>query len=323
MITDFGRTRRLVDSAQLHAEAQNQVVETARADILIATSRAYFSVLRAESVLTVARQTVDARQVVVDQITALARAQLKSQLDVSFAAVNLSDARLLLVQATNAVTAAEADLANALGLPAQTSFALSEEPMPAPPDGDVETLVQDALRDRPELQDLRLEQRSAESLTKAEHDLSYPTVSAAAAAGFVPAGEAAVPGRYGAAGINMSIPIFNGGLFRARQTEAEFKAKADRDRVVDMANRITRDVRVAFVDAQTAMQRVTLTDEMVAQARQALDLAQGRYDLGLGSIVELSQAQLSLTTAQIGSSTAKYEYALQRAVLDYQTGAMR
>src|ERR1700690_1697659 len=67
LLTDFGRTRGMIVSAKLHAQAQDQVTETARADILIATARAYFGVLRAQAVLKVAEQTVTARQLVSDQ----------------------------------------------------------------------------------------------------------------------------------------------------------------------------------------------------------------------------------------------------------------
>jgi len=123
--------------------------------------------------------------------------------------------------------------------------------------------------------------------------------------------------------VNLSIPIFNGGLFHARQTEAELKARAASDNVTDLANRVTRDVRVADLDAQTAFERVGLTDQLLKQAQLALDLAHGRYDLGLSSIVELSQAQLNLTAAQIGSAAARYAYQLQRTILDYQTGVLR
>jgi outer membrane protein len=323
LITDFGRTRDLIDSAKFRAQGQDQAAEAARANVLIAAARAYYALLRARAVLTVAQQTVKARQVVVDQVTALAISNLKSQLDVSFASVNLSDAQLLLVQSENSVKAAEADLANALGLPSQTSFAVQEELMPEALPSDVTPLVAQAIRDRPELKDLRLEQNSAERLAKAEHALYYPTLSATGTAGFVPAAETAVPGRYGAAGVNLNIPLFNGGLFRARQAEAESRATAASDNVNDLANRVTRDVRVAYLDAQTAFERVGLTDQLLKQAQLALDLASGRYDLGLSSIVELSQAQLNLTAAQIGSASARYEYQLQRAVLDYQMGALR
>ena len=323
LVTDFGRTKNLVASAQLRAQAQDQVTETARANILIATARAYFGVLRARSVLTVAQQTVMARQLVSDQVTALANSNLKSLLDVSFANVNLADSQLLLSQAQSDVKSAEAELANALGLPGQTAFTLQEENFPeaVPPSAD--PLIMQALQDRPELKDLRLEQSAAERQAKAEHALFYPTIAVTGAAGFVPTGEAAVPGRYGAIGLNLAIPILNGGLFRARQTEAELKAKAANENVNDLANRVTRDVRVAYLNAQTAFDRVGLTDQLLKQAQLALDLARGRYDLGLSSIVELSQAQLNLTSAQIGVASARYDYQTERSILDYQIGALR
>jgi outer membrane protein len=322
MITDFGRTGNLVAMAKLQASAQDQVTETTRAQILLNTSRAYFSVLRAQALLKVAAQTVAARQAVADQVTALAESKLKSTLDVSFANVNLADARLLQVQAQNDLKAAEADLATAMGLPNESSFVLDEEPMPAPMPDQVSDLIRQALQNRPELKDLRLQQSAAERFTKAEHALYYPYVGVVGTAGFVPTGVETVPGRYGAVGMNITIPIFNGGLFKARQTEAELKAKAASENVNDLQNRVTRDVRVAFLNATTAYDRIALTRQLLQQAKTSLDLAQTRYDLGLGNIVELSTAQLNLTTAQITDTRAQYEYQTQRIIVDYQIGVL-
>lgn len=323
LVSDFGRTRSLIETAKLHAQAQDQVTETARADILLATGRAYFNVLRANSVLQVAQQTVSARQLVSDQVTALEANRLKSQLDVSFANVNLSDAKLLLSQAQNDLKSSEAQLAAAMGLPNQTEFVLSAEPLPGALSDNLDPLIQDAIQNRPELKDLRLEQSAAERFIKAEHALYYPTVAALGTAGFVPAGEAPVPGRFGAAGVNISIPIFNGGLFRARQTEAELRAQAAAQNVSDLANRVVRDLRVAFLAAKTSYERIALTDELLKQAQLALDLAQSRYNLGLSSIVELSQAQLNLTSAQIESASARYQYQSDWTAVQYQTGALK
>ena len=264
-----------------------------------------------------------ARQLVSDQITALAQSQLRSQLDVTFANVNLSDAKLLQLQAENGVNSANAELATALGLPNQTTFDITDEPMPTALPTQADPLIAQAMQNRPDLKSLQLQQSAAERFTHAEHDLYYPTVMALAAAGGVPAGEPQVPGAYGAVGINVSIPILNGGLFKARESEAALKAKAAAQNVADLANRITRDVRVAWLNANTALQRVTLTQELVSQAQQARDLAQSRYQLGLSSIVELSQADLNLTSAQIESATARYDYQAQRSLVDYQTGALR
>ena len=323
LITDFGRNGNLVESAKLRAQAQDQVTETTRAQILLATDRAYFAVLRAQSVLKVAEQTVDARTLVVDQVTALAQSNLKSQLDVSFASVNLSDAKLLLAGARNDIQAAQAQLVTAMGIPGQKSIALAEEPMPDFLPDQVDPLIQSALGKRPELANIHLEQSAAERFAQAERALQYPTIGLFGTAGFVPAGQDVIPGKYGAVGVNINVPVFNGGLFKARRTEADLRAKAVAQNGNDLANRIARDVKVAYLNASTAYERLGLTAQLLEQARLALDLSQSRYDLGLSSIIELSQAQLNLTSAQIVSASAKYDYQAQRSVLAFETGDLR
>ncbi len=323
MITDFGRTSNLVATAKLRAQSQDQVTESTRAQILLAASRAYFNLLRAQAILKVANETVNARQLVVDQISALAESKMRSTLDVSFAKVNLSDAKLLQVQAENDVKSADADLATAMGLPGEAAFVLSEEPMPAPLPDKVNDLIRGAMQDRPEIKDLRLQETADERFARAEHALYFPSIGMIGTAGIVPAGEAIIPGRYGAVGMNISIPIFNGGLFKARQAEAELKSKAAAQNVTDLENRVIRDVRVAYLNANTAADRMTLTQELLSQAELALDLAQTRFDAGLGSIVELSQGQLNLTSAQIANTAAKYDYQSLRVVVDYQIGALK
>jgi len=326
LVTDFGRTRNLVDSAKLHAQAQDRLTQTSRAQILLAVDRAYFGALRAEAVLKVAQETVSARQLVGDQVSTLARSNLKSTLDVSFANVNLADARLLLASAQSDVKTAYAELATAMGLPgqyAQGGFSLTPEPLPDALPASVDPLLDAALRDRPELANLRLEQNSAQRFAQAEKDLMLPTIGVAASAGLVPTGDVQVPGRYGAAGVNVNIPILNGHLYRARRTEAELRAKAAAQNVNDLANRVTQEVRIAYLNASTAFERLSLTAQLLDQARLALDLAQRRYDLGLGSIVELSQAQLNVTAAEIAGSSAQFEYQAQRANMSFQIGALR
>jgi len=321
-ITDFGRTARLTESTQLHARAQQQNVQATRAEVVLQVDRLYYSALRARAVLEVARQTVQARQLLVDQVTALANSKLKSALDVSFAKVNLSDAQLLFVKAENDVQASYAQLSTALGYREQREYQLVEEPLPAAPPGNEKALVTQALGERPDLSDLRLEQDSAAQFAKAEKDLWFPTVSSLWTAGVTPAHAANLSDHYAAGGVNVNFPIFNGHLFGARRAEANFKAQAAQEKVRSAENQIARDVRLALLNTNTAYQRLELTAELLSQAAQALELAQARYNLGLGSIVELSQAQLNNTAAQIEQSSAKYEYQMQRAVLDYEIGVV-
>jgi outer membrane protein len=132
-----------------------------------------------------------------------------------------------------------------------------------------------------------------------------------------------VPNYFDAAAINVQIPVFNGHLFAARRAAASLRAQAEAQRLRDLEDRIARDVRSAWADSTTAYQRLSVTDQLLQQANLALDLAQARYKLGLGSIVELSQAQLNQTQAQIEQASAKYEYQSQAALLAYQTGSLR
>ncbi len=122
--------------------------------------------------------------------------------------------------------------------------------------------------------------------------------------------------------MNVQIPIFNGFLFTARAREADLRTQAARQRLLDLRNRISRDVRTAWLNASSTYQRLAVSAQLLDQSNRALDLAQTRYKLGLGSIVELSQAQLQQTQAEIGNAQAGYDYRLALAILRYQTGGL-
>jgi outer membrane protein len=150
-----------------------------------------------------------------------------------------------------------------------------------------------------------------------------PTISALGAAGLVPFNETPLAPRYAAAGFNVNIPIFNGHLFSALQSEANFRAQAENQYLRDLQNQIVRDVQTAWLNANSAYQRLSVTDRLLEQANLALDLAQSRYRLGLSSIIELSQAELNQTEARIEQASAKYDYDAQYSLLNYQLGALR
>jgi outer membrane protein len=320
LVTDFGRTHELVKSSNLHAQAQQENVVTARASVILAVDQAYFAVLKAQSVLQVAQETVKNRQVVVDQISAMARSQLKSDLDVSFASVDLSQAQLLLLQAQDDLQVSFADLSTALGYSDQRTFTLAEEPLPSSPLPDPSQSINQALQNRPELVSQRLDVSAANSYATAERDLFFPTISGVGTAGVTPYRQDTLASHYAAAGFNVNIPIFNGRLFGAREAEAKYRAQAGQQFLRDLQDRIVRDVRAAWLNANAAFERLSVTKQLLAQATQSRDLSQARYNVGLSSIVELSQAQLNLTQAQIADATAKFDYQAQLAQLNFAIG---
>ncbi len=320
LITDFGRTTNLAASANYAAKAESQNALATKEQILLAVDQAFYSALQAHAVLTVAQQTVSARQTLSDQVEALFKSKLRSQLDFSFAAVNLAQAKLLLLDAENNQDAALAALSAVLGYPGLRNFQLVEDTTPITlPPGNVDDLIASAFAMRPEILALDFQYQSAEKFQSAEHDLFYPTIQAVGVVGDTPVRNPVLSNWYGAVGINVGIPLFNGFLYSARSREARLRTQATQDRLRDLQNRISRDVRTSWLNANTAYQRVSVTQQLVDQANLALDLAQTRYNLGLSSIVELSQAQLQQTQAQISSAQAGYDYRLALAVLRYQT----
>jgi outer membrane protein len=323
LLTDFGRTHELVKSSSLHAQAQQENVTVTRADVLLRVDQAYYSVLKSQAVLQVAEKTVKTRQLVADQVGALAKNKLKSGLDVSFANVNLSQAQLLLVQAQNDLQASFAELSAALGLSDQRTFTLAEEAVPGAPPADITQLVQQALQNRPEIISQRLDVNSAQSYATAARDLWFPTITAVGTAGLTPYGADQLAPRYAAAGFNVNIPLFNGHLYGALRSEATAQAQAQQEYLRDIQNRVVRDVQRAWLNSNSAYQRLSLTDQLLAQANQALDLAQERYKLGLSSIIELSQAQLNQTQAEIEQTSARYDYETQLSGLNYSLGALK
>jgi len=323
LITDFGRTRNLIASQRLREKARQADVNATKEDIILATDQVFFQAVQAQATLRVAQQTVEARQTLVDQVSALAAAKLKSELDLSFAQVNLSQAKLLQLDAQSNLDAAKAALAAVLGYDHPVNYELVEDT------GDLQTLpsnvdqsVTDALQNRPDLQSLRLSEQAAQKFSVAQREQLLPTVSALGVVGYTPLGASQyfTSSWYGAVGLNLNVPIFNGFRYVAQASEAALEATAQSERVRDLRNRVVRDVRTAWLAANTELQRVTVAEELLKQANLALSLAQTRYQLGLSSIVELSQAQLQQTEAAIANANARAQFGLAYAGLQFQTG---
>jgi outer membrane protein len=323
LITDFGRTANLTASSRFKAQAENQNANATREQVLLRVNVSYFGTLGAQAVLHVAQQTVETRQLLLDQVSLLASNKLKSELDVSFARVAVQESELLLQKAQNDLDDAMTSLSTALGYRNPRPFQLVESPPLIPANtNDVSQLVETALAERPELLSLRNEHDAAQRFAKSERDSRLPTVSAMGVAGASPNHDSHLPDNYAAGGIQLSMPLFAGGYYTARQHAAELQAQADSELVRALEDNIVRDVHIAWSDVNNALVQLHTTEELVQNAAEAYDLAQARYKIGSSSIVELSQAQLSLTSAQIATANARYNVLIQQANLEYQTGVL-
>jgi len=326
LITDFGKTVNLVASSKLQERAQNANALATTEDIVLATDQAFYNALQAQALLRVAQEntlTLGTTQTQVNQMTAN---KLKSTLDLSIANVNLSQAKLLELDAENNRDATMAALDAVLGLDRSQVYDLEDDTAAAaPPPPDADPLIRTALEQRPDLEALNLDQQAAMKYSKAERDQMLPSIMALGTVGATPIrpdGTYYLNNWWGGVGVNMNIPIFNGFLYTAQAKEASLRAQADAEQSRDLRDRIVRDVRTSWLAANTAYQKVGVTAELLREANLSLGLAQTRYKLGLSSIVELSQVQYSQVDAAIGNTNAQYQYRLALATLNYQIGAL-
>jgi outer membrane protein len=323
LITDFGRTTNLVASSKLQERAQQANELATKEDVVLVTDQAFYNTLQAQALLKVAKQTVNLRQTTQSQVNQLTQNKLRSTLDLTFASVNLSQAQLLQLDAQNNADAAMASLDEVLGLDHPASYTLVDNAKNSPPPPpDEQGLLDLAIKQRPDLQSLDLSRQSQEKFSHAQHDQMLPSLSALGTVGGTPvrAGQYYVSSWDGAIGANMNIPIFNGFLYSAQAKEAKLRAQATAEQSRQLRNVIVRDVQTAWLDANNAFTRLGVTAQLLNQANESLGLAQTRYKLGLSSIVELSQAQLQQTEAEIANTNAQYQYRLTLAALDFQTG---
>ena len=327
LITDFGRTGNLVAASALRAKAADMNSLATADQIRLAVDQAFYNALQALAEQKVAGQTVAARQAVSDQVTTLFQNKLRSELDVSFANANLAQANLLLLDMQNNYQAALSRLSLVLGFPRQQGFELLEtDAISNPPPNSVEELVEQAYGNRPEVMAQDYEYRAAQHFQRAERDLALPSVEVLGVVGkvpFAPTANGVQPftSWYGAAGVNINIPVFNGFLYPARSKQAALRTQATHEQLRDLKDRIANEVRTSWLNAMTAFSRINVTQQFVNQTNLSLDLSQARYTIGLSSIVELSQAQLQQTQAQIQYAAAKYQYSIAQSVLRFEIAA--
>jgi len=322
LITDFGRTANLAGSAKLQAEAAADNAQATREQILLAIDAAFFAAVQAQAVTRVAEQTITNRQSFLDQVNELAKVKLRSELDVSFARVNVEEAKLLLSKAQNDLNGGFAQLSTLMGLREPKEYRLVEGPLLPEVSTNVSEFVQQALRERPDLLSLRNQREAAIKFARGEKALSYPTISAVASAGVVPIRDPALPENYAAAGLVLSVPLFAGGYYSARREAAQLEAQADAERLRDLEDNIIRDVRVAWLNTQNSYDSYRITGQLLENAKQSYELAQARYKQGISSIVEFNQAELNRVSAEISYASTRYEYLIQQSALSFQTGSI-
>ena len=330
LIYDFGQTAHKVLAERAGQEAAGKDIQTHKATVILRVQQAYIHGLRQKRLVEIAEETVRERGVLRDQIATLYKRELKSKLDLAFISVELRNAEVQLLQANNELRAAFAGLNNAMGVRGSEDYTLEDLPVAAASTDTLETLILQALGDRPELLGTTDRITQADERLSSAQALNRPTIAAQGMYGAIHFSDAPLnqyagshPGQtnlWWGAGATVSVPIFTGFLIENRTAEArEQKYKAEQKKV-DLSNRIALEVTDTYLNLKTAQQQVQVEEKEVESARSALTLSKERYRLGLASIVDMTTATTALLSAEVRLSEVRYGVLAGTAALAYATG---
>lgn len=316
---DFGFTRDLVETSDLAARAQERDLAAQRVLVMLNVQRAYLTSLKQRQLVQIAEETVRERGVIKSLVEKLYRQQLKAKLDLNLVQVELTNAESELVKARNQLKASFAELNRAMGIAGPEDYVLEDVPVEVQPPRPLESLLLESLS-HPELQRAKELARSAEARLRAVKKQYLPTVNAIASAGDYETFDAArnerTGGWWAASGL-VSVPLFTGFLIENQVREASAQQTAAQAGSIQIEQALAEQVTSAYLDTLTFAQQIKLAEELVETAREALRLAQQRYKLGLGSIVEVTQSEVALTSAKTKLADARYDYKIAEATLAY------
>lgn len=330
LIYDFGQTAHRILAERAGQEAAEKDIFTHKALVILRVQQAYIHCLRQKRLIEIAEETVRERGVLRDQIALLHKRELKSKLDFDLISVELKNAEVQLVQAKNELRAAFARLNNAMGVRGPEDYTLEDIPASAILSDTLETLIQRALEERPELLSTTNRIRQADEKLSSAQALNLPTISTLGMYGVIHFSDAptnqyggAHPGQtnlWWGAGATISVPLFTGFLIENRTAEARQQKYKAEQKKIDLSNRIALEVTDAYVTLQTAQQQIKVEEKEVESARSALTLAKERYRLGLASIVDVTMATTALLLAEVRLSEAQYAVQATTAAVSYATG---
>jgi outer membrane protein len=231
----------------------------------------------------------------------------------------LARARLHLVDARNAVATGKVALDNAMGLGAGApDYELAEVLTYREITEPLEDYLKIAFAERPDLKMLEDEARAAGARIEEYRGDYLPTVGATA--GYSARGQELPAANNFDVGVLVTWPIFNGFLTDHEITEAKLHQDAIRHSIEDIRQRIFLQVKSGFLDWQASLERIHRAEQTVTASRVELDLAEKRYEAGLGNIIELTDAQRRFTEDEAEYVRALALFSIAKAALDRDTG---
>ncbi len=318
MLYDFGVTQNQATIKRLDYEAYKTTLSATINDVIYQTKDAYYNLLFAFENRRVAEDTVKKFEMFYNQAKAFYEIGMNPKVDVTIAEVNLSNAKLQLIQADNAVNLAVAKLNNVMGVPFIDKYNVQERLKYQPVDVSFNQSVEIAREARPELKLAELKVESANQTMKLVKKSYFPTLSIE---GQYQRGGKSWNSNYGYnIGGYLNFPTINGMLIKNEIKEARYLYDKEIANAKNTQNSIYLEIQNAFLTLEEKKNQMPVAILGVKQAKENYELSYGRYRVGEASPTELKDAQINYQQAQLTYYNALYQYNSSKAALEKAIG---
>jgi len=313
-IFDFGKTWNNVTVKQRYFDASQQDLRTAMSQLVLNVKQSYYALLQAGKNRDVLKETVMQFEQHLNQAKGFYEIGVKSKFDVTKAEVDLSNARLNLIKAENSLKIARVTLNNAMGMPDAPEYSI-EDTLPFQKNAiTYDEARQRAYANRPDLRSLEAQGAALDASISAARKGYFPTLSGNAS--YTKSGDTYPPDQKSwSAGLTLTFPLFSGFLTNYQVKEAKENLNIVKGNEETLRQSILLDVQQAYLNLQAAEESVSVAGLTVQQAEENFAIAKGRYEAGVGSPIEETDALVALSNARTSNIAALSDYKVAEATL--------
>ncbi|MGC1455882.1 MAG: TolC family protein [Nitrospirota bacterium] len=318
MIYDFGRSGNTLDAARLGARSSELDEQRVIQESVLNVKQAYFALLQAKMLVIVSQKTLEQAESHLRQAEAFFRAGSKPKFDVTRAEVEVNSAQLGLINAQNSVRIRTLTLYNTMGIDPAGDLEIEDILSALVTIPTLEQALAEAVNVRPEMLKNEADKDAAKARVKAEQSNYFPTVSANGAYNWASGTQEMGPFKGDIqnswnAGVMLTMPLFEGGVTGGKVSEARANLRVLEAQGYLIRQSIIIELNQANADIESASARMTMTETSKKKARENLELAQGRYEAGVGPYIEVTDAQVASVNAETDHVQALYDYQLAAA----------
>ncbi len=317
-IFDFGKTSTSVEIQSLSRESSQADMLDVRGLVIFNVKQYYFGFLQGRMSLNVAKETANQFQQHYEMSRAFFESGKSSKIDVTSAEVNLSNARINLLKAENALRIAKVNLNNAMGMTNAPEYEIKDDLAYKPYDISLTDAMQNAYKHRPDLLSITKKKEGLEKTIDLSKKGYLPVLSGNAAYGYT--GDDQTMDKAWNVGVTLTFPLFTGLSTKYQVQESQANLDVLRANEDNLKQKVSLEVESAYLSMKEAEQRISAGIIVVRQAEENVELARGRYTAGVGSYIEITDAMISLNNAKMTYITALSDYSVTQASLQKAMG---